>query len=74
MADSEPNSRWPLYERVRFITDRHAAVGAALGSVGYIVEVYASAYEVEVSAADGSTLFSLGAVADDDLALGVDSA
>jgi hypothetical protein len=47
----------------------HRANGAPEGSVGYIVEVYDDAYEVEVTEPEtGETLF-LGAVPDADLDL-----
>jgi hypothetical protein len=41
--------RWPNYSKVRFRSDQHRANGAPEGSVGYIVEVYDDAYEVEVT-------------------------
>src|SRR5579859_5441738 len=54
--------RWPNYSKVRFRSDQHRANGAPEGSVGYIVEVYDDAYEVEVTEpGTGETLF-LGAV------------
>ena len=56
--------RWPNYSKVRFRSDQHRANGAPEGSVGYIVEVYDDAYEVEVTEPEtGETLF-LGAVPD----------
>lgn len=58
--------RWPNYSRVRFVTGRYAAEGAPIGVTGYIIEVYGSAYEVEVSDSAGRTLF-LGAVEDSDI-------
>jgi hypothetical protein len=61
--DGPPRMRWPQYSRVRFLTDAFAPEGASLGCIGYIVEVYDDAYEVEVSREDGSTQF-LGAVSD----------
>jgi hypothetical protein len=61
--------RWPNYSKVRFRSDQHRANGAPEGSVGYIVEVYDDAYEVEVTEPEtGETLF-LGAVPDADLDL-----
>jgi hypothetical protein len=65
--------RWPIYSKVRFRSDQHRANGAPEGSVGYIVEVYDDAYEVEVEVevtepGTGETLF-LGAVPDADLDL-----
>ena len=65
--------RWPNYSKVRFRSDQHRANGAPEGSVGYIVEVYDDAYEVEVEVevtepGTGETLF-LGAVPDADLDL-----
>lgn len=57
------------YSKVRFRSDQHRANGAPEGSVGYIVEVYDDAYEVEVTEPEtGKTLF-LGAVPDADLDL-----
>jgi hypothetical protein len=53
--------RWPNYSKVRFQSDQHRAYGAPEGSVGYIVEVYDDAYEVEVTGPEtGETLFSGG--------------
>jgi Domain of unknown function (DUF4926) len=66
MADEM--QRWPQYARVRFANDRFESQGVRRASVGYIVEVYADAYEVEISDESGSTVF-LGAVADADLEL-----
>jgi len=61
--------RWPNYSKVRFRSDQHRANGAPEGSVGYIVEVYDDACEVEVTEPEtGETLF-LGAVPDADLDL-----
>ncbi len=60
--------RWPQYSKVRFINDRLDSEGVARGTVGYIVEVYEDAYEVEVSDASGATLF-IGSVSDADLEL-----
>jgi hypothetical protein len=53
---------WPRYVPVRFTTRDYEADGAALGSKGYIIEVYDDAYEVEVSdPKTGESLF-IGAV------------
>jgi hypothetical protein len=60
--------RWPQYARVRFANDRFESQGVRRGSVGYIVEVYEDAYEVEISDESGCSVF-LGAVADADLDL-----
>jgi hypothetical protein len=60
--------RWPQYARVRLVSDRLEADGVSRGSLGYIVEVYEDAYEVEVSDGSGRTVF-LGAVPDIDLEL-----
>jgi hypothetical protein len=61
--------RWPNHSKVRFRSDQHRANGAPEGSVGYIVEVYDDAYEVEVTELEtGETLFP-GAVPDADLDL-----
>jgi hypothetical protein len=52
----------PNYSKFRFRSDQHRANGAPEGSVGYIVEVYDDAYEVEATEPEtGETLF-LGAV------------
>jgi uncharacterized protein DUF4926 len=59
-------SHLPQYSEVRFTTDRFHDDGAPRGSVGTIVEVYRDGYEVEVSNADGRTVF-LGAVPDADV-------
>jgi hypothetical protein len=40
---------WPNYSKVRFRSDEHRANGAPEGSVGYTVEVYDDAYEIEVT-------------------------
>jgi hypothetical protein len=61
--DRKRGGRWLQYSRVRFLTDAFASEGASVGSVGWIVEVYADAYEVEVVSDDGSSRF-LGAVPD----------
>ncbi|MFI9508391.1 DUF4926 domain-containing protein [Nocardia sp. NPDC052566] len=38
------------YDKVRVVTDRFTAEGAAIGSVGYVIEKHSEdAYEVEVS-------------------------
>jgi hypothetical protein len=55
--------RWPQYSRVRFTTDAFAGEGAPLDSIGWIVEVYDDAYEVEVVRDDATSQF-LGAVRD----------
>jgi hypothetical protein len=61
--------QWPNYSPVRFTSDAHRGDGAPRGAKGYIVEVYDTAYEVEVSdPATGVTLF-LGAVREEDLEL-----
>jgi hypothetical protein len=55
-----------LFDRVRVTTDRYAADGARLGDVGYIVEVYDDgAFEVEISATDGSTVAIFAAQPDE---------
>lgn len=47
----------PLFDRVRLTTDRYLAEGAGRGDIGYIIEVYEDgALEIEISAADGSTV------------------
>lgn len=43
------------YAQVRLVTDRYAAEGANAGDIGYIIEVYPDAYEVEFSDAQGVT-------------------
>ncbi|HEX3425600.1 MAG TPA: hypothetical protein VHT30_05675 [Acidimicrobiales bacterium] len=60
--------RWPCYSQVHFLTDEYLSQGAPKDAMGWIVEVYGNAYEVEVSDSDGSTLF-LGAVTDEHLEL-----
>lgn len=55
--------RWPPYTSVRFRVDHD---GVAVGTVGWIVEVYADGYEVEVVGPDGETIW-LGGVADERL-------
>ena len=61
-------NRWPQYAKVRFVNDRLESKGAPRGTVGYVVEVYEDAYEIEVSDASGCTIF-LGSVPDVDLEL-----
>ena len=68
VGQSAAMDRWPNYAKVRFINDRLAFEGVARGTVGYIVEVYENAYEVEVSDASGATVF-IGGVPDVDLEL-----
>ena len=60
--------RWPRYARVRFVNDQLESHGVRRGAVGYIVEVYEHAYEIEISDESGRTVF-LGAVADANLVL-----
>lgn len=44
------------YSRVRLLTEKFQASGAALFDVGYIIEVYSDGdYEVEFSDKDGTT-------------------
>ncbi len=58
-------TRWTCYSTVRFKTGRH---GVPAGTLGTIVDVYGTAYEVEVADASGRTEF-LAAVEDDELEL-----
>ena len=62
------DDRWPLFSTIRFLTSRHTASGAAAGTLGTIIEVYGTGYEVEVCDDEGWTLF-LGSVADEDIEL-----
>ena len=57
---SSPLERWPLFAKVEFLPND---LGVNPGSIGYILEDYGSAYEVEASAPDGSTLW-IGGVDD----------
>lgn len=57
--------RWPCYSTVSVT---QAGYGVEPGSIGTIVEVYGTAYEVEVSDSSGRTVF-LGSVDDDGLEL-----
>jgi hypothetical protein len=68
LGQSAAMERWPQYARVRFINDRFDSEGVAHWTVGYILEVYEDAYEVEVSDASGTTVF-IGGVPDVDLEL-----
>lgn len=43
------------YSRVRLLTNDHADEGACRGDLGYIIEVYDDAYEVEFSDGNGIT-------------------
>ena len=44
------------YSRVRLLTDKYSHQGADIGDIGYVIEVYDNdGYEVEFSAADGTT-------------------
>ncbi len=43
------------YSRVRLLTNRFQSEGAFYGAMGYIIEVYDNAYEVEFSDEAGST-------------------
>ena len=43
------------YTRVRLITDKYRSEGAEFGDIGYIIEVYHDAYEVEFSDKSGAT-------------------
>ena len=45
-----------LFSNVRLTTDRYAERGVGIGSGGTIVLVHDSAYEVEFSRPDGSTI------------------
>lgn len=56
------------YTRVRLLTDKYAAEGAQQGALGYIIEVYDDAYEVEFSRADGVTYAQI-VVREEDLAV-----
>ena len=50
------NMSFPLYARVRLITDKYLAEGVGNGAIGYIIEKYKDAYEVEFSDAQGITI------------------
>ncbi len=43
------------YSRVKLLTNDYATEGAVAGNIGYIIEVYDDAYEVEFSDANGIT-------------------
>jgi hypothetical protein len=43
------SNEFELYDRVRLVTDRFADAGAPEGSIGYVIEKYDRASEVEVS-------------------------
>lgn len=58
-------TRWPCYSTVR-LTSTHQ--GIEMGATGTIVEVYGTAYEVEIDDEAGRVIF-LGAIEDDDLEL-----
>ena len=58
--------RWPNYSKVRFRSVQHRANGVPEGSVGYIVEVYDDAYEVEVTEPETGETLLLRAVPDAD--------
>lgn len=51
-----PVTLLPNYARVRLTTNRYSDDGVAHGAIGYIIEVYDDAYEVEFSAPDGTTI------------------
>lgn len=44
------------YSRVRITTDRCAAEGVRAGDIGYIIEVYQAAVDVEFSRKEGTTI------------------
>lgn len=44
------------YSRVRLLTDRYQNKGVAAGTIGYVIEVYDDAYEVEFSNPNGITI------------------
>ena len=46
---------WQNYTVVRLLTNSYASEGAERGAIGTIIEVYADAYEIEFSDADGVT-------------------
>lgn len=54
------------YSRVKIVSSRFISEGVSAGSHGYIIDVYPDgAYEVEVSAPDGTTVALLIAKEDD---------
>ena len=44
------------YSRVRITTDKYARQGVRAGDLGYIIEAYQAAFEVEFSRKDGTTI------------------
>ncbi|MBV9786583.1 MAG: DUF4926 domain-containing protein [Chloroflexi bacterium] len=65
--------RWQNYTTVRLLTDAYVAEGAPRGAIGTIIEVYADAYEVEFSRADGVTYAQIVAREQDLAVHGLDS-
>lgn len=51
----------PLYSRIRLRTAKYEGEGAKWGDLGYIIEVYEDAYEIEISDSSGITLALLAA-------------
>jgi hypothetical protein len=49
----------PNYSRVRLLTDKYQEDGAKFGDLGYIIEVYDGAYEVEFSDKNGITIATI---------------
>ncbi len=60
-----PRHRLPNYARVRLTTNRYEEDGVGVGASGYIIEVYDDGYEVEFSAADGTTIARIVATRDE---------
>ena len=51
--------------RVRLLTDKYCEEGLGQGALGYIIEVYAEAYEVEFSDDQGVTIAIIVAYPED---------
>lgn len=47
---------FPMFSPVRLTTDRYSANGVGKGALGFVLEVYDDAYEVEFSRPDGTTI------------------
>lgn len=48
--------RLPTYSRVRVLSTRYREHGIEPGMIGYVVEVYADGYEIEISDPAGNTI------------------
>ncbi|MBI4852734.1 MAG: DUF4926 domain-containing protein [Acidobacteria bacterium] len=46
----------PNYSRVRLLTNKYNDENVAAGCIGYIIEIYKDAYEVEFSNINGETV------------------